>query len=240
MLAEAKDIGEVLHVHSMAAAAEEYAKAEKLGDVAERHAREIRVRAGRRAGEVLREMAAAGERFANQPGINSRAVGTHEGDLMTADVLGPFTLSDIGITPSQSSRWQRLATLSPDEFEQRVKQGWGEDAIARGFGRGTRRRLTAEPTAAAKNVRAEHGVSTVPTLMQSLRGLQQAAVQLQGLAEALDGRLLGDWSRLYSAQEAQVLFQTLADSLPVVAARIKRELREWRNAANGTERHAHG
>ena len=64
------------------------------------------------------------------------------------------------------------------------------------------------------------------TLQQSLRGLQQAAMQIQGLAEALDGQLLGDWPRLYDEPDAQPWFDAIEQSLPVLTARLKRVLRE--------------
>jgi len=68
----------------------------------------MRLRAERRAGELLREMKKATPRGSNQ----------HEERLRrTTD---PPTLADIGVTKTRSSRWQKLASLGDDAFEKRV------------------------------------------------------------------------------------------------------------------------
>jgi len=68
------------------------------------YATEIRLRAERRAGEILREM---GERRGKQ---NSR-----RDEFSTNKALG--------ITDNQSSRWQQLAALNRSEFEDKVERG---------------------------------------------------------------------------------------------------------------------
>jgi protein gp37 len=70
---------------------------------------EIQLRAERRAGELLREMAARGERHpkANPKGVSSR------------DDTSP-RLRDFGISRNQSSKWQMFAKLPAVEFERRV------------------------------------------------------------------------------------------------------------------------
>jgi len=211
MLATARTLDDFTAVRSMAQLAEEYARAQKLGDEAERHAREIRLRAARKAGEVLLKMREDGGR--RRRGIRH--------DLVRDESMLPPTLDDLGISSAQSWRWQRLALVPDDVFDDHVADGWGEERIARH--------------------RAEAPVSLAPkaknngfTRAQSLRGLQQAAVMLQGLAEGLDGDLYGDWSRLFADPDAQPFFDILQDSLPLVNARLKRALRDrgeaWRTA----------
>jgi DDE family transposase len=68
-------------------------------------ATEIRLRAGRRAGELLREMAEWGERR-----------GRHN---ETSSAKEPV-LADLGVTKKQSHNWQKLAALDDDVFEKRV------------------------------------------------------------------------------------------------------------------------
>jgi hypothetical protein len=211
LLAEARSLDEIKHIHAMAQAAEQYARAERLGREAEGYAREVRIRAARKAGVILREMADRGERITPQ---TTR-------DQVTRDNLIP-TLNDLGVTKAQSARWQRIAVLPKPEFEVRLNDGWGETALAR---------LGIKAPAPLRDLRNEHGKRNGWTQKQSLRGLQQAAVQLQGLAEALDGRLLGDWSRLYGVEEARPFFEVLEVSLSVVGARLKRVASERRESA---------
>jgi hypothetical protein len=75
---------------------------------------EIRIRAERRAGELLREMKARGER--QKRGDNPLGVNSRETRLLNPTP----TLSDLGITRDQSSKWQQLAAVPAEEFERAV------------------------------------------------------------------------------------------------------------------------
>jgi hypothetical protein len=67
------------------------------------HATDIRCRAERRAGELLKEMKKAQARGSNQHKERSRSA------------TAPPTLADMGVTKTQSSRWQKLAALDNAE-----------------------------------------------------------------------------------------------------------------------------
>lgn len=108
MLAEARTLEDVRHVRDIAAAAEQYAKAAKLGEEAEHYAADIRLRAGRKAGEMLAQAKEAGE-------LDRGAAQTQSRNGTT------FKLDDIGITRNQSSAWQTLASVPEDEFEEVVE-----------------------------------------------------------------------------------------------------------------------
>jgi hypothetical protein len=206
----------------MAQAAEEYARAEKLGDEAERSAREIRLRAARRAGQLLQQME-------KRPGERSdlrQPVSIERTSSDSRKRLGPFgrTLVKAGISPAQATRWQRIAKVPEEEFEMAVRDGLGETALER-----TRKKTAIPNQPIHQSLPREHGKGgrgKEPTIRQSFRGLEQAAVQIQGLAEALEGQLFGDWSRLYELPEAAPLFDVIQENLPVVNARLKRILRE--------------
>lgn len=81
------------------------------------YATEIRMRAERRCGELLIEMAESGE----------RAKGG--GDLRKESP--PVILSSLGVSPMQSSRWQAIAKISEGAFESKVASCY---SISRSWG----------------------------------------------------------------------------------------------------------
>ncbi len=109
-LAESQRVDEVKDIRDKAEAMAAYARQAKDTEMIQ-WATEIKVRAERRAGEMLRESAQRGERMSGDGKVNQHNRGSH------ADTP---TLADIGITPMQSSRWQSLASMSEDHFETAV------------------------------------------------------------------------------------------------------------------------
>lgn len=108
-LAAAHRVDEVKHIHDKATALLAYAK--QAGDFAlQNQAAEIRIRAERRAGELLVDMRISGERQAKERGRPKK-------------VSSPTTLPKLGITRDQSSKWQRFARLIDDAtFEKALNQ----------------------------------------------------------------------------------------------------------------------
>jgi len=132
-LAEAHSVDEVKDIRDKAVALAVYATQAKDRELIE-HATEIRLRAERRSGELLREMAERGER--RDHAQRSRAT--------TSEPLPP-RLSDLGITKTQSSNWQRLADMEPPAFEARVERSKRKAANALdGAGRRTRQEMRAD------------------------------------------------------------------------------------------------
>lgn len=82
-------------------------------------ATEIKVRAERKAGELLATTAANGERAGQSEG-GKRAAAERWGSNSHDTTSQVPTLSEIGITKDQSSRWQQLASMSNDHFEAAV------------------------------------------------------------------------------------------------------------------------
>ena len=105
----ARRIDEVKHIHDKATALLAYAK--QAGDFdLQNKAAEIRLFAERRAGELLVDMQATGQRQARERG-------------RPAKVSSPTTLPKLGITRDQSSKWQRLAKMIDDAtFEKALVQ----------------------------------------------------------------------------------------------------------------------
>jgi hypothetical protein len=89
------------------------------------HATEIKLRAEIRAGEILREMADRGER--QKPGDAAGGNGRAVLPLPTP------RLADLGVTKTQSSRWQQLAALSKDAQEAKIESAKKtfEDALGK-------------------------------------------------------------------------------------------------------------
>lgn len=108
---EAYEVDEVKDIRDKALALAVYAKQAKNTE-AERKACEIRLRAERRVGTLLRE--------ASQNGRRDRGMGGNRLSPSPEAILP--TLSDYGITKTQSSLWQRLSNIPDDKFEAIIKQ----------------------------------------------------------------------------------------------------------------------
>jgi hypothetical protein len=108
-IAEAYEVDEVKELRNKAIAFETYARQAKNVE-AERQACEIRLRAERRCGQLLKEM----EKSKGAPGNQ------YTGPLDRPE--GSKTLADHGVSYDQSSQWQKLADIPEDEFE-RALQG---------------------------------------------------------------------------------------------------------------------
>lgn len=122
-LAECQRIDEVKDIRDKAEAMAAYARQAKDQDLIQM-ATEIKVRAERKAGEMLRQSAETGERAV--AGVNQHA-------RSSTDTTTSPTLAEIGITKDQSSRWQSLASMSDTHFETAVataKQSAGEVTTA--------------------------------------------------------------------------------------------------------------
>jgi len=104
----AYEVDEVADIRDRAVALEHYFRLAENTE-AERLACEIRLRAERKAGAILRTMQKAKGSPGNQ----------HTGPLTRSE--GTKTLADLGITHNQSSQWQKLAEVPEAEFEAALK-----------------------------------------------------------------------------------------------------------------------
>jgi hypothetical protein len=110
-LAEARSIDEVKDIRDKAVALRSYAMQARDRELID-HATEIRLRAERRAGELLKQMEKNQGGVAGKTGSKGRPV-----------LDSRATLADLKINKSQSSRWQKLADMSKDKFEEVVTRG---------------------------------------------------------------------------------------------------------------------
>lgn len=121
MLAEVRSVDDAKKIIDLAEAARVYAKQVKLGLEAQNHAAEIKIRAQRRAGEILREMekSEGGRPVENrlQPATgfaNAPAGLIAKGSLPT--------YSDLGIEKRDAHVWQTLASMDAPVFEQFIAE----------------------------------------------------------------------------------------------------------------------
>lgn len=101
-LREAHSVDEAAHIRDQAEAVRAYAAQAKDTEL-ETYAAEIKLRAERRVGELLTHMAETGERAGRGEAQKSRPA--------------TIQLDDLGVTKSQSSRWQQIAAVPEDAFE---------------------------------------------------------------------------------------------------------------------------
>jgi N6-adenosine-specific RNA methylase IME4 len=107
-LVAATRVSEVKQIRDRAAALQQYARQQQYSLAIQNDAAELKLRAERRAGELLHEMEKAKAAPGNQ----------HTGTVdRSHDATGPRTLAALGITKTQSSRWQLAASLPAVAFE---------------------------------------------------------------------------------------------------------------------------
>jgi hypothetical protein len=106
-LAECQRVDEVKDIRDKAQAMAAYARQAQDSELIQ-YATEIKVRAERRCGELLRIAKESGE------------LAPHGGDRKSESRSQPTNLKDVGISGDQSSRWQQLASMSEEHFETAV------------------------------------------------------------------------------------------------------------------------
>lgn len=110
-LAEAHAIDEVKDIRDKAEAMAAYARQAKDTEMIQ-WVTEIKVRAERRAGQMLAEMPKA-----KGTQLNGKSIGGH---IVVPPKNDEKTLADLGITKNESSRWQKLAGVSEEQFEHAI------------------------------------------------------------------------------------------------------------------------
>lgn len=109
-LALATSIDEVKTIRDKAEALRAYVKQQRGGLEMQNQCGEIKLRAERRAGELLREM---------EKNEGGRPAETGNAMLPVSE---PPTLADLGIERMQSSRWQMIAEMPEEQFEQHIAE----------------------------------------------------------------------------------------------------------------------
>jgi len=105
-LVSAKNLDDVLRIRDQAEALRIYIKAASDSLEAANSAAEIKLRAERRAGELLEGMEKC------KPW----------GERKVGDRMSPTSLQSVGISKKQSSRWQKEAKVNEDVFEEYIRE----------------------------------------------------------------------------------------------------------------------
>ena len=108
MLAEVRTVDDAKGIIDLAEAARVYARQVDLGLEAQNHAAEIKIRAQRKAGEILLKM----EKATNKPKSQPAKLEQYK---------------EIDITPSDASRWQQIASVPEATFEAFIAETKGEE-----------------------------------------------------------------------------------------------------------------
>ncbi|MFZ3216898.1 MAG: hypothetical protein WA192_12635 [Candidatus Acidiferrales bacterium] len=87
---------------------------------AEMRAMEVRMRAERRAGQLLKEKS---ERDEMAKGARGNPGGRGAAIVRSSEITAQETLADLGISKQQSSNWQKLAAIDDTTFESRFGKG---------------------------------------------------------------------------------------------------------------------
>jgi hypothetical protein len=115
-LAECHRVDEVKDIRDKAEAMAAYARQAKDQELI-LWATEIKVRAERKAGAMLTEMAARGERAKQGDGPKFDPANSSIAELATDK---PKTLAELGVSKRESHRWQSLAGMTEEHFETAV------------------------------------------------------------------------------------------------------------------------
>jgi hypothetical protein len=113
---KATTVREVKEVKDRAEAIELYAKRAEYGEILAQKCVEIRLRAERKAGELLSE---------SQKHKGGKPVTVDDG------LEEPPTLEALGLTRNQSSKWQKIATIPESDFEIAVGSAKSEAELLR-------------------------------------------------------------------------------------------------------------
>jgi hypothetical protein len=157
-LSLAVTIDEVKEIRDKAAALRMYAMQAKDRELVD-HATEIRLRAERRAGEMLRDM---------EKNKGARASGSNQHELRSHDATAP-KLADLGLNKSQSSRWQDLAALDDDDFEDRITHAQQKASAAVDHAQQPKPKTKPKPKPKPKPKRGGNGVGIAAATLQRLR-----------------------------------------------------------------------
>jgi hypothetical protein len=166
----------------------EYTQSQRFSQECIQYAVEIRVRAERRIGEMLREMAESGARQSGKVPPNRQSSDT------TVQ-----SLADLGISKDHASQWQTLASIPEKDFEQWIPALQAEDRLS------TRAMMSVAPTG-PKTSKENRAKSIAETLAAMTTRLNHTGAALSKIKD-----VQSEWTR--ECPEAMSRFLTAVKNL---------------------------
>lgn len=181
LLSEARTIDEIKEVRDMAEAARMYARQRGMTIEIQNYAAEIKLRAERKAGQILKDIPK-----------NKGAAQPRDDTVSSRGAVVP-TLSEMGIQPKQSERWQSVAEIPEEIFETAIEETKAHAALAIDGGRPDSAAVitTAGMLRVAEHLRQEQeqqqlddAIETLPEAAERLRVAKLRHNVAQGVKEA--------------------------------------------------------
>lgn len=212
-LAEAKTIQQSKSIADVAAAAEIYARRQKLGEEAIDFAHSVKIEALRKLGEILKQTPKAKARF--------------DGTSKEPSRNGHDTLADLGVDKKTSSMAQKLAELPAKEFEE-VKEGHKSIGQAIAAVDGTKREPSKEkPAGDVAKLQAE-----IEKLRSALADAKESLGDMKDLAAS--AKSFEDKAEFKEMQILRVELKGAKrrrDELMRENAELKKQVAHWRKKA---------
>lgn len=190
MLAEAKTLDDMKHIMDIAEAARTYAKAAKMGLVAQNHAAELKLRAERKAGELLATL----ERSkGGRPETQTSVVRVSEYRSV---------LQETQTAPTTAHRWQTIAAVPTQVFERVVIEAQVQSTeltsaqmlrVAKDIERAVHQSMTAQ-AGATKPAQTERYRLFVSPVMAALEHIEKDSID----AIVTDPPYPAEYLRVYS------------------------------------------
>lgn len=225
-LAEAHRVDEVKDIRDRAEAMAAYARQAKDTKLIE-YATEIKVRAERKVGQMLRDTQKNPGAKGNPGGRGARVVRSHDGTAQT--------LNEMGLTKNESSRYQALASMSEEQFDAAVetaKAAAGEVTTAY-LVREAKKASGKEKKPASKNAAPKPDAKPVVVDAENEHVIQLEAANSELSTENDDLRAKLAVAHMDATPEEREAAATLIAELRDTVAGLQRDLRAIKASRDG-------
>jgi hypothetical protein len=208
-IAECQEVDELVDVRNRSQALQKYSAAAKHYE-SELRAMDVRIRASRRAGELLAEGQKHGE-IAVQGGDGSNQHAKKQTSSATT-FAKPKTLDQLGISRDQSSAWKELAGIPQKEFEEQLPSKTHKRTSEKEVVRNSRPKP--DPVEQEFSTPAE-----IDHLLSEAAAVNHVA---ERCVRKFQSNAAGDCKRFIDPQQYELFYSLLADKLERLIKTLKR------------------